>query len=606
MGRRKSDLPGYDKLIESLKDFYATGASIQECAEKFKISTTTVLDWLKKSGTYVRSVKETIELKKQLGTYITRPRRISVSEEQVRELYCVQKWSCVRIAEYLKLDLSTLIVRMDEFGIERTRENSAEIRRATNREKYGGDSAFSDPTVDSQRRRTNLEKYGSENPFQSLEIQKKIRQTNLKRYGVENPGQSSELREKTKKTNLEKYGVEHPMQSEIFKQRVREFYQDPEVRARMQPIWDRNAAELKRVRDTLEYKEWYRNRMMELHGRPGPNMGHLSLESVEILGSRQGLKKYIEDNKLKTTMQVYQGLGCSESLITTRLHQYDLWDCIDHYTSQYEIEIGEILTGLGFEFEKTRSILPGRYEIDFFIQELNLGIEFNGDYYHSEALKDEKYHQKKSLLGEEEGVFIYHIFEYEWLDPVLRPKIMSQLMDRLKLNTEVIGARKCVVQEIEAAESNHFLNRYHLQGEDRSSVRVGLFYRDELVSLMTFGRPRWTDAKEYDQEIYRFVTRSGLSVPGGASRLFKYFTKNYSPRSVFTYSDFSKSSGEVYRRLGFEYLGLSSPSYVWNNMMGIVRSRYSTQMSNEKSEMSKQGFVRICNSGNKRWGWRAE
>lgn len=603
MGRRPKGSPGYDELIEELTKVYTSGASISECSERFNISTTTVIDWLKKAQVHVRSVRETIALQKELGTYRPPPRRYNPTRKELEELYINQGLSCQAIADHHRVGIDVLMIRMDELGIERTKESRNRARIATNRERYGGDSPFSDPEVAARRLETNLLKYGTENPFQSEEIKSKIKQTNLERYGSEFPTRSPEVQAKTKNTNLERYGVEHPLQSEVFKQRVREFYQDPEVRARMQPIWDKNAAELKRVRDTPEWKLWYRNRMMELYGRPAPNMQHLSLEAVDALSSRTKLKKYIEDFNLKSTMQLYQRLGCSESLANTRLHQYDLWDEFDHYTSSYEFELGDIFSGLGIMYEKTRSVLPGRYEIDFFMEEHRLGIEFNGDYYHSEALKEEKYHQKKSLLGEEEGVFIYHIFEYEWLDPNKKSKILSQLMNLLQLNSTSIGARNCEVREIESSQKNQFLNSYHLQGEENSTIRLGLFYKDELVSVMTFGRPRFNQDKVYEWELYRFATKSGTNISGGASKLFRYFVKKYNPKSVLSYSDFSKTRGRIYPELGFEFVKLTTPGYVWNNMMGKVRSRYATQGVGEKQEMESQGFIRIFNSGNKVWAW---
>ena len=60
-----------------------------------------------------------------------------------------------------------------------------------------------------------------------------------------------------------------------------------------------------------------------------------------------------------------------------------------------------------------RTILAG-LEIDIYLPDYKLGIEFNGDYYHSSAFKDKYYHQHKSLLAISKGINLVHIWEHEW------------------------------------------------------------------------------------------------------------------------------------------------------------------------------------------------
>ena len=54
-------------------------------------------------------------------------------------------------------------------------------------------------------------------------------------------------------------------------------------------------------------------------------------------------------------------------------------------------------------------------EIDILIPLLNIGIEFNGDIWHSEWYRPITYHIDKSIYAmENHKIFIYHIFGYEW------------------------------------------------------------------------------------------------------------------------------------------------------------------------------------------------
>ena len=89
-------------------------------------------------------------------------------------------------------------------------------------------------------------------------------------------------------------------------------------------------------------------------------------------------------------------------------------------------------------------------------------------------------------------------------------------------------------------------------------MRLGLYYDDKLVQVMTFGKPRYN--RRYDYELLRLCTRAGYSVTGGAERLFNYFVKYYAPKSVISYCDNSKFNGDVYHKLGFKLKSRGRPS----------------------------------------------
>ena len=256
----------------------------------------------------------------------------------------------------------------------------------------------------------------------------------------------------------------------------------------------------------------------------------------------------------------------------------------------------------------TRKYLDGK-EIDIYIPELRIGIEINGNYWHCEDKKmDKNYHQQKSLLAESKGIFIYHIFEYEWIEK--KDKILNQLNNLLGLNQEKIYARKCIIKEVDISEKMRFLEENHLQGNDSSSIKLGLYYNDELVSLMTFVKPRFN--KKYEWELSRFCSKNNCNVIGGASKLFKYFVGNYNPTSIISYSNIAHTKGNIYNTLGFNLDSISEPNYVWYRSKTIL-SRYQCQKhklleqgyeGNSESEiMHNRGYYKIYDCGNKVWVW---
>lgn len=85
--------------------------------------------------------------------------------------------------------------------------------------------------------------------------------------------------------------------------------------------------------------------------------------------------------------------------------------------SKAEEELLEQLQAWGFEVQTSvRHLLPKR-EIDLYVPSLKLGIEFNGLYWHSTAIRpDVEYHQNKQRLARDAGIELIGIWEDDWRD----------------------------------------------------------------------------------------------------------------------------------------------------------------------------------------------
>jgi len=137
----------------------------------------------------------------------------------------------------------------------------------------------------------------------------------------------------------------------------------------------------------------------------------------------------------------------------------------------------------------------------------------------------------------------------------------------------------------------------------------GLYNNNELIQIMSVGKPRFNN--EYQYEILRICTKNSISVVGGIEKLWKRFIDDKKPKSVISYCDISKFSGNIYNKLGFNLLKYSNPNYIWiNKNNNSMLSRYQTQKSElvknnlgsiEQTEddiMHKLGYYKIYNSGN--------
>lgn len=232
--------------------------------------------------------------------------------------------------------------------------------------------------------------------------------------------------------------------------------------------------------------------------------------------------------------------------------------CANSSISDSELKLNEFIKSLGLTtLTNDRSIISPS-ELDIVIPSKKIAIEFNGLYWHSSDLKAKSYHLDKTKACQKKGIKLIHIFEDEWINK--NRIVKSRLKHILGVDQNKIFARKCAVQPIDNKLSSKFCNKYHLQGACSASINLGLFYKNRLVAVMTFGKPRFN--KQFKWELIRYCTISNFTIVGGASKLFKTFRRT-NPGSVVTYADRRWSDGGLYRALGMTQLSSSKPSYYY-------------------------------------------
>ena len=263
--------------------------------------------------------------------------------------------------------------------------------------------------------------------------------------------------------------------------------------------------------------------------------------------------------------------------------------CSHSGTSKAEKEIHEYISSL---FAQDAVVVDHRYkiagmELDIFVKDFNIGIEYNGLYWHSVRYKTENYHYDKTEKCEQIDIKLIHIYEDQWL---YKQDIVKSRLSNLFNNSKNVYARECEVQKISDNQIKEFLEENHLQGHCASKYRYGLFHNDELVSVMSFGSLRKNlgqNIKEGHFELLRFANKQYINVVGGASRLLKRFISDQSPVSILSYADRSWSSEgkSLYNTLGFEFIGKTKPNYYY--VFGDTRRN---RFSYRKSELVKEGY----------------
>ena len=340
-------------------------------------------------------------------------------------------------------------------------------------------------------------------------------------------------------------------------------------------------------------REKRRKTTLAKYGCNHSSMKNYTDEYKQLYSSRELSIEYLLNNP-GTTDELAKRFNCSLNSIYLWSEKLGISEYISNLKSHYEEDLLDFIKSLNVKYIKNdHKVLDGK-EIDVYLPDYNFGIEFNGNYWHSDLYKDKYYHRDKSLLAESKGVQLFHIYEYEWNDKVKQDIIKSIIRLKCGLVENRLYARQCEIREITNKEAEQFNNTNHLQGHRNAKITYGLYYNNTLVQLMSFSRNR-----TYEWEIIRGCPGSNNLVVGGVSKLFKHFVKEHKPTEVFSYCDYNKFTGVGYEKLGMTYLGLTCPDLKYYIKGKVVnRNPRNYEFINGKKEF------RIYGAGTKKYLWR--
>ena len=241
-------------------------------------------------------------------------------------------------------------------------------------------------------------------------------------------------------------------------------------------------------------------------------------------------------------------------------------------------------------------------ELDIYIPEKKLGIEYNGNYWHSLKNKDKNYHYNKSKHFEEKGIRVIHIWEYEWNNERQRPILENIIKNALGLNMEKVYARKCSIEVRPSASMKDFFNENNIQGFRGGKFAICLVYNNEVIMAYMMGHCYFGKGK-YQWEVIRGATKLGYTVVGGASKIWKYFIENYNPTNCVYYIDYNYFNGNSLPYLGLTYLK-SQPGFKnWWVKTNTVKNREPQRHKEIKELYEKGEVVPIYNAGTKVYVW---
>lgn len=388
-----------------------------------------------------------------------------------------------------------------------------------------------------KRKKTNIEKWGVEHVLQNEEVKEKYKETSIRNWNVDNFSKTEEFIIKQKETCLEKWGEDHHSQNTDIKKKKEE-----------------TCLEKWGVKSTLHINKSQEKRNEIFRTEEFRKKFEISnhKDYIEYLGDSKSLFMCEKNHKFEIDYDNFRGRIVNNIPLCTICYS------ISEHRSIKEKELLNYISSI-YDKEIIESYRD-KYEIDIYLPDLNIGFEFNGIFWHSDKWKSKDYHKLKSDHFKEKGIKIFNIWESDWdfRNSIVKSQILNQLG-----KSNRIWARKCSVKEITDNKiSKEFLDKNHIQGWVRSDLKIGLYYNDELVSIMIFDHYEGRKKMNKDEwNLSRFCNKLDYSVVGGASKILNYFIKSMNPKRIISYADKDWSQGNLYESIGFLLISEINPDY---------------------------------------------
>lgn len=311
-----------------------------------------------------------------------------------------------------------------------------------------------------------------------------------------------------------------------------------------------------------------------------------SNKNKRVVIPREELKNAILDGK--SYIEICDTYGCSLRTIKRIVRRLcitrpkPISECANR--SEFEKDFTSFLDRINVKYEKNRrSLLDNKMELDVYFPEKELAIELNGNYWHKVERVGKKYHKKKSDMAEKAGIRLIHIFENEWL---AKRKIVEGTV-RLAVDRPLLKVKSsvCTIRNMPKRDAAHFFRENHLLHYRGGSVRLGLYFDKECVASMTFRR--YPNNRNNVYKLVNLGYAAGVSVSGGAEKLFAHFLKEHSPQKIIAYNNTRLFDDKIYNKLGFVPSG-TTPPVPWF----VDRKSYTTHHRDNYThkKMDEKGF----------------
>jgi very-short-patch-repair endonuclease len=358
-----------------------------------------------------------------------------------------------------------------------------------------------------------------------------FRQQMLEKYGAETPMHCESIKAQAKQTLQARYGSHAFLATEAYRAKMLLLHNAPH------PM------------QSTAVVEQCRNTSMMRYGRPNYAQNHIGDNTWNML---QQSTKFADAFKGHSFTSFANQHNLSDVCVASYATKYGLTS--SHVASSPEIEISEFLTANAIKHERGNRTIIKPKELDFFLPEHNLAIEFNGLYWHSSKFKDIEYHATKTSLCNDQGVQLLHIFEDEW-------KTRKELLKKCILllcekTTNVVSAADLRIDQCEECDIAKFLADNHLNPQTVVGTHyVKVTQNDKLVAAAVLGQ------RGDNIDVVQFSSDHQASYPGMISKVVSFLGKAFHCKTVTVKVDLRLSTGKLFSDNGWQCTHISPPSH---------------------------------------------
>lgn len=281
--------------------------------------------------------------------------------------------------------------------------------------------------------------------------------------------------------------------------------------------------------------------------------------------------KWTSDAREAKSRQMKQ-LWQDPAYVAKQREAYNGW----HGTSSKpEQEIADFVASIynGTIARNDRTVIYPK-ELDIYIPEKRVAIEFDGLYWHSsERLSKDNPMLDKTNMCKALGIRLIHVREDQWRDK--RDIVKSIIASSIGVYKERIYARKCTFMPISNKTANGFLDRSHVKGGCKCAKSFGLLHNGKLVQVVTF-RAKFCNTKGGKRlELARMASLLDTQVLGGFSKLMKESLKMMGKTECESFVDLALFNCTGYASSGWTVLKESTGAgYLYTDTYNV----YNRQM----------------------------
>ena len=233
-------------------------------------------------------------------------------------------------------------------------------------------------------------------------------------------------------------------------------------------------------------------------------------------------------------------------------------------------------------------------ELDIYLPDFKVGIEYDGLYWHKESSL-----VSKTNKCDKKGIRLIRFYEDEWHHK--KDICKSIIRDAVNLQPRVIKAKDCTLKRIQLETYMNFLKANHIHGFAYSPIMLGLYLRNELVFAI--------GVKQFQGQyiLNRICHKVYTHVKGALKECLKELKYHYKIESLITYADRRTANIKDFEEIGFKLVTVTKPEYFYvvrGERIGVydsdrlpdILNHYDPEKSDEEN-LHLNGYDRIFDCG---------